>query len=81
MVVELQRTTNESTLIRHQRDPNEIDHSKNSETKSTRLSCLTYHIVSKLDNKAADNHTDDIEEEIAFKEDVQKTLKQTYGKN
>ena len=81
MIVELQRSTNGSTLIDHQRDPNEIDHNKKSKTKSSRLSCLTYHIESKLDNKAINNHTKTIIDEIVFKEDIQKTLKQTDGKN
>ena len=81
MVVELQRSANESTLIGNQRDPNQIDHNKKSKTKSARLLCLTYHIVSKLDNKASENHTENIEEEIIFKEDIQKTFKQTDGKN
>ena len=75
MIVELQRSTNESIIIRHQSDPNDIDHNKQSKTKSARLSCLTYHIVSKLDNKATDNHTENVEE------DIQKTLKQTDDKH
>ena len=81
MIVELQRSTNGSTLIGYQRDPNEIDHNKKSKTKSARISSLTYHIESKLDNKAIKNHTKIIIDEIVFKEDIQKTLKQTDGKN
>ena len=81
MIAELQRSTNESTIIRHQRDPYQIDHNKQSKNKSARLSCLTYHIVNKLDSKAADNHTENIKKEIVFKEDIQKNLKQIDGKN
>ena len=81
MVAELQESANESTLICCQRDPNEIDHNYQSKIKNERLSCLAYHIDSKRDNKATENQTENTQKENSLKEDIQKTLKQTNGKN
>ena len=81
MVAELHRSANESTLIRCQRDPNEIDNNKQSKTKNLRLSCLTYHVDSKWDNKAAENQAEKAQKENSLKEDILKILKQTNGIN
>ena len=81
MIAELQGSANESTLIRCQRDPNEVDNNRWSKTKNARLSCLTYHIDSKWDNKAAENQTENTQKENSLKEDIQKILKQINGKN
>ena len=81
MVAELQGSVNESTLIEFQRDSNKIGHNKQSKTKNTRLSCLTYYKDSKWDNKATENQTENTQKENSLKEDIQETLKQTNGKN
>ena len=63
MVVDLQKSAYEPTLIRHQRDPNDIDHSKQSKTKNAILSFKTYYIEIKWSNKAIENNIEYIEEE------------------
>ena len=81
MVAELQGSASESILIGCQRDPNEVDHNRWSKTKNARLSCLTYHIDSKWDNKAAENQTENTQKGNILKEDIQKALKLANGKN
>ena len=75
MVAELQGSASKSILIGCQRDPNEIDHSKQSKTKNERLPCLACDIDSKWDNKAAENQTENTQKENSVKEDIQKNFK------
>ena len=81
MVPEMQESASESILVRCQRDPNEIDNNRLSKTKNERLSFLIYHIDIKWDNKITENQSENIQKENSLKEDIQKTLKQTNGKN
>ena len=80
MVSEPQESASESTLIDFQRDPNEIDNNRWSKTKNARLSCLTYNIDIKWDNKATENQTENTQKENNLNEEIQKTLKQINGK-
>ena len=81
MISELQRSAIKTTFINQQKNSNEIDDIRLSKFKNARLSCQIYYIDNKQRNKPFEHKTENVQEEIKFKEEMSKTLNQTNGKN